>query len=255
MTDQLKNKLDRREFLGAAAAASFMIIKPQLVRGTDANSQLRFGILGCGGRATAEGSSFVENAGRRVTAIADLFADQLEKGRQHFDGIQQAKGYAPIDSSQLFKGPNAYQEIANSKEVDFILITTPPYFHQHHLETIVARRQARLLRKAGRGGRSGSTSRHQHRREGAGQAELGGGIPDLQCPAHGGADAATFTTARWGRSLPGSPTIIAAISTGRIGRTPHPKKSGCATGCGIASSPATSSWSKTFTLSTCATGC
>src|SRR5208283_1745604 len=137
MTDQLKNKVGRREFLGAAAAASVMLIKPQLVRGTAANSQVRFGILGCGGRATDEGSSFVENAGARVTAIADLFADQLEKGRMHFDGLQQAKGYAPIDPAQLFKGPNAYQEIAASKEVDFILITTPPYFHPHHLETVV----------------------------------------------------------------------------------------------------------------------
>ena len=138
MTDQLKSKVGRREFLGAAAAASFMILKPQHVRGTAANSQVRFGILGCGGRATAEGSSFVENAGARVTAIADLFADQLEKGRKHFDDLQQAKGYAPIDASQLFKGPNAYKEIAASKEVDFILITTPPYFHPHHLETVVA---------------------------------------------------------------------------------------------------------------------
>jgi predicted dehydrogenase len=138
MTDQNSSKLGRREFLGAAAAASFMILKPQHVRGTAANSQVRFGILGCGGRATAEGSSFVENAGARVTAIADLFADQLEKGRQHFDTLQQAKGYAAIDPSQLFKGPNAYKEIAASKEVDFILITTPPYFHPHHLETVVA---------------------------------------------------------------------------------------------------------------------
>jgi predicted dehydrogenase len=138
MTDQSKSKLGRREFLGAAAAASFMILKPQHVRGTAANSQVRFGILGCGGRATAEGSSFVENAGARVTAIADLFADQLEKGRTHFDALQQAKGYAPIDPAQLFKGPNAYKEIAASKEVDFILITTPPYFHPQHLETVVA---------------------------------------------------------------------------------------------------------------------
>jgi len=137
MTDQHTGKLGRREFLGAAAAASFMILKPQQVRGTAANSQLRFGILGCGGRATAEGSSFVENADARVTAIADLFADQLEKGRRHFDNLQQAKGYALIDASQLFKGPNAYKEIADSKEVDFILITTPPYFHPHHLETVV----------------------------------------------------------------------------------------------------------------------
>ena len=80
----------------------------------------------------------MKNAGARVTAIADLFPDQLQKGCQHFDALQQAMGYAPIDSSQLFKGPNAYKEIADSKEVDFILITTPPYFHTHHLETVVA---------------------------------------------------------------------------------------------------------------------
>jgi predicted dehydrogenase len=138
MTDQQKSKMGRREFLGAAAAASFMILKPQQVRGASANSQIRFGILGCGGRATEVGSSFVNHAGARVTAIADLFADQLEKGRKHFDGLQQAKGYASIDPSQLFRGPNAYQEIAASKEVDFVLITTPPYFHPHHLETVVA---------------------------------------------------------------------------------------------------------------------
>jgi predicted dehydrogenase len=138
MTHQHTNKIDRREFLGVAAVAGFMIVKPQAVRGTAANSQIRFGILGCGGRGTGVGSSFVENAGARVTALADLFADQLETGHKHFDGIQQAKGYAPIDTSQLFKGPNACQEIAQSKEVDFILITTPPYFHPQHLDTVVA---------------------------------------------------------------------------------------------------------------------
>jgi predicted dehydrogenase len=138
MSAQCKSKLDRRNFLGAAVAASFMILKPQLVRGTAANSQVRFGILGCGGRGTAVGTSFVGNAGARVTALADLFADQLEKGHKHFNDLQQAKGYAPIDPAQLFQGPNAFQEIAASKEVDFILITTPPYFHPHHLETVAA---------------------------------------------------------------------------------------------------------------------
>ena len=136
MTDQIKPQLGRREFLGAAAA-SFMIVKPQLVRGTEANSQVRFGILGCGGRGHAVGTGFVENAGARVTALADLFGDQLEAAQRHFDELQQAKSYARIDPAQLFKGPDAYQQIAASKEVDFILITTPPYFHPHHLETVV----------------------------------------------------------------------------------------------------------------------
>ncbi len=137
MTDQSKKQLGRREFLGAAAAASFMIMKPQLVRGTQANSQVRFGIMGCGGRGHAVGTGFVQDAGARVTALADLFGDRLDAAHKHYDEIQQSKGYAAIDPAQLFKGPNAYKDIAASKEVDFILITTPPYFHTHHLETVV----------------------------------------------------------------------------------------------------------------------
>ena len=140
MVDGLIEKISRRRFLSAAAAtaAGMMIVKPGAVRGSEANSALRMGILGCGGRGTAVGTGFVDNTNTRVVALADLFADQLEAGRKHFDEHQQAKGYAAIDSSQLFRGPKAYQQIAASKELDFILITTPPYFHPLHLETVVA---------------------------------------------------------------------------------------------------------------------
>ena len=40
-------------------------------------------------------------------------------------------------SSQLFHGSRAYQAIANSKEVDAVLIASPPYFHPQHLEAVV----------------------------------------------------------------------------------------------------------------------
>jgi myo-inositol 2-dehydrogenase/D-chiro-inositol 1-dehydrogenase len=135
-----ETKISRRNFLGSAAvsAAGFMVIKPQMVRGTEANSVVRFGILGVGGRGTDVGSGFVENAGARVTALADLFADQLEAGRRHFDGLQGKKGIPAIDSSQLFRGPEAYRRIVESKEVDFILVSSPPYFHPQHLEAAVA---------------------------------------------------------------------------------------------------------------------
>ena len=46
MTEQSKNKLDRREFMGAAAAAGAILIRPELVRGTAANSDVRLGLLG-----------------------------------------------------------------------------------------------------------------------------------------------------------------------------------------------------------------
>jgi myo-inositol 2-dehydrogenase/D-chiro-inositol 1-dehydrogenase len=140
MTNDKKteHKMGRRQFLGATAAAGFMIIKPHLVRGTAANSQVQMGVLGCGGRGTAVASGFVTNTNTRIVALADLFEDQLAKGQRRFDALQKDKGYAPIASDQLFKGPKAYEQIIASKEPDFILITTPPYFHPQHLEAVVA---------------------------------------------------------------------------------------------------------------------
>ncbi len=115
-----------------------MFLKPELVRGTAANSAVRVGLLGCGGRGTEDASNLVDTGGARVVALADMFQDQLDKGRAHFDEIQKAKGFAALDPSQLFLGPRAYKQIVASKEVDAIVIATPPYFHPQHLEAVVA---------------------------------------------------------------------------------------------------------------------
>lgn len=133
------DRLDRRKFIGAAAAtAGVMFISPSLARGTAANSAIRVGLLGCGGRGTADASSLIETGGARIVALGDMFQDQLDAARANFDKIQQAKGHAALDPSQLFVGPNAYELIAASKEIDAIVVATPPYFHPQHLEAVVA---------------------------------------------------------------------------------------------------------------------
>src|SRR5579859_7462057 len=133
------NELDRRKFIGVAAAtAGAMLIKPELVRGTAANSAVRVGLLGCGGRGTEDASNLVDTGNARVVALADMFQDQLENAKKHFDEMQQGKGYAAIDASQIFVGPKAYQQMAASKEVDAVVIASPPYYHPQHLEAIVA---------------------------------------------------------------------------------------------------------------------
>src|SRR5215831_922913 len=101
-------ELDRRKFIGVAAVtAGAMLIKPELVRGTAANSAVRIGLLGCGGRGTEDASN-----------LADMFQDQLDNAKKHFDEMQQGKGYAAIDASQTFVGLKAFQQMAASKEVD-----------------------------------------------------------------------------------------------------------------------------------------
>src|SRR5213595_1745118 len=134
----LSNEVDRRKFIEVAAVtAGAMLIKPSLVRGTAANSAVRVGLLGCGGRGTEDASNMVDTGGARVVALADMFQDQLDNAKKHFDEMQQGKGYAAIDASQIFVGPKAYQQMAASKEVDAVVIATPPYYHPQHLEAIV----------------------------------------------------------------------------------------------------------------------
>src|SRR5258707_14102355 len=147
MSDEMKqgasnspsDTVDRRKFIGTAAmTAGMMFLRPERVRGTAANSEVRVGLLGCGGRGTEDATNLVDTGGARVVALGDLFQDQLDKARETFNKMQQAKGYSALDESQLFVGPNAFQKMASSKEVDAIVIATPPYFHPQHLEAAVA---------------------------------------------------------------------------------------------------------------------
>lgn len=134
-----RDKLGRRKFIGVTAAtAGALFLKPELVRGTAANSAVRVGLLGCGGRGTEDATNLIDTGNARVVALADLFRDQLDAAQANFDKLQQAKGYAALDPSQLFLGPNAFQQIAASKEIDAIVIATPPYYHPDHLEAVVA---------------------------------------------------------------------------------------------------------------------
>ena len=131
-------KVGRREFMSTAAAAGLMIVKPQLVRGTAANSALRVGLLGCGGRGKGVATALAQHPNARYVALADLFSDQLDKAKQHFDALATRKGYAGIDPKLMFKGPKAYQAIAESNQIDVVHIATPDFFHPQHLEAVIA---------------------------------------------------------------------------------------------------------------------
>ncbi len=128
------DSMNRRAFLGASALT---IVGSSLVRGTQANSAVRVGLLGCGGRGTADATSMVENAGAQVVALADLFEDRLEKGRKYFNDLASKNGYGAIDPALLFKGPKACEQIVAAKNIDAIVIATPPYFHPQHLSAVV----------------------------------------------------------------------------------------------------------------------
>ena len=133
-----QSQVGRREFLGAAAAAGVTILKPRLVFGTQANSAVRLALLGCGGRGTNVTGSFIENTGAVVTALGDLFPDQLETGKAMLDAAAAKAGKPAIDAKNLFRGPDAYKQLFASKDVDAVYIATPPFYHPMHLEAALA---------------------------------------------------------------------------------------------------------------------
>ncbi len=130
--------MDRRKFVGGAAAASgILLLKPKTVFGYEASSAVRLALLGCGSRGTSVAESFLNNTSARVVALADLFPDKLEPAKTRIDQISDQKGYPKIDPKMMFHGYKAFEEVASSPDVDAVQISTPPWFHVQHLDAAV----------------------------------------------------------------------------------------------------------------------
>jgi predicted dehydrogenase len=130
--------MNRRDFIQAGTASGLLLLKPKTVFGSEANSAVRLGLLGCGNRGTAVATSFSKSTTAQVVALADIFPDKLAAGKAHFDEVNSALGRAPIDNKLLFHGPLAFEQLAASPDVDLIQISTPPFFHVQHLGAAVA---------------------------------------------------------------------------------------------------------------------
>ena len=148
MTDPKTTTTGRREFLGTAAvAAGITILKPSVVFGTQANSAVRLGLLGCGGRGRNVMGSFLENTPAVLAAIGDMFKDNLDAGSAELNGVSQKLNKPAVDAAHLFKGPHAYEQLFASKDVDAVYIATPPWFHPMHGEAALAAGKHTYLEK------------------------------------------------------------------------------------------------------------
>jgi len=142
---QSKKNLSRRSFLkGAAPAATFTIVKPQMVRGVG-KEKLKAGIIGCGGRGTAAVHDLLSgNPNVELVAMADLFEDHLEQSLRRlrdpngrFKGIQDR---IKVDPEHRFVGFDAYKKLLQT-DIDIVLLTTPPGYRPIHFEAAVEARK------------------------------------------------------------------------------------------------------------------
>jgi len=125
----------RRDFLktAAAATAGLVIVKPESVRGAPANSALRVGLIGCGGRGRFVSRFFPQHTTAKIVAIADPFKDRVDSVKRELDKLQKG---AELDEKRCFVGLDAYKALIESG-VDAVLVESPPYFHPLHAATAV----------------------------------------------------------------------------------------------------------------------
>jgi predicted dehydrogenase len=127
-TDKIEQQFGRRKFIARAGAAamSFTIIEPPLVRGTGANSKIRLGIIGCGMRGKWIADIFAKHGGYKIVATADYFQERAEElGDKH--GVARANCYARL---------SGYKRLLD-QEPDAVAIESPPYFHPEQAEAAV----------------------------------------------------------------------------------------------------------------------
>lgn len=138
MNDLTKaNPVSRRRFVQTAALGSgVMIASAKTALGSEANSRLQLGVIGCGGRGNSDAISFLRSTNTRVAAISDLFADRLESTRENINRRHREMEIPEIGESMLFEGPDGYKKLLEA-EIDVVLITSPPYFHPEHLNAVV----------------------------------------------------------------------------------------------------------------------
>jgi len=132
----MNNTLGRRKFM-KTATAGITLLEAKSVFGTPANSAVNMGIIGCGGRGTHLGVSFMENTGARVTAVADLFEDKLAAGAKRLNESLRKKGLPELRENRLFLGSKAYLRLLELNDIDAVVIATPHFVHPEQASAAV----------------------------------------------------------------------------------------------------------------------
>src|SRR5438094_10616965 len=96
----MKDQTTRRELV-TAGDSSLLLLKPQTVRGAEANSALSVGLIGGGRRGTYVSGVFTKNEFAEIAALCDIYDDQLAAATPKFAGARTCKIYSDLPASDL----------------------------------------------------------------------------------------------------------------------------------------------------------
>ncbi|MFV0268945.1 MAG: Gfo/Idh/MocA family protein [Draconibacterium sp.] len=117
---------------------------PPMLDEVPAGTELKAGIIGCGGRGTGAAINFLEAGGSTVTvtALGDVLKDRLDSCR---DKIKNEKGLE-VPAENCFVGFDAFEKVIDSG-VDIVILATPPKFRPEHFAAAVKARKHVFMEK------------------------------------------------------------------------------------------------------------
>ena len=155
-----KNKdLNRRQFLGTAAAISALgtgalmsackgganvaeLNLPPLLDQAPDGRELKAGLVGCGGRGRGAMINFLDSGPNlKVVALADVFQDRIDKAKE----VLKEKNLE-VPDEKCFLGFDAFRKVIDSG-VDVVILATPPHFRPEHFEACVTARKHVFMEK------------------------------------------------------------------------------------------------------------
>ncbi len=110
----------RREFLASAG-----------LLGSQTNSAVTIGLVGCGRRGIFNAQIFAKNRNARVVSVCDIYDDMLAVGVKHFPGAATYKRYEDVLKS----------------DVDAVLLAAPPHTRPEQFEMAVEARKHIFMEK------------------------------------------------------------------------------------------------------------
>ncbi|MCX7012101.1 MAG: Gfo/Idh/MocA family oxidoreductase, partial [Candidatus Sumerlaeota bacterium] len=154
MDTQSQRGVSRRDFVKTTAAGAAAMTALGTNYAYPAGSdRTRIALIGCGGRGTADAMNCLRSApGVEIVAMGDLFQDRLDSSLQRMRQGKNKKGQegtAPIEEEvdiaaqvkvkddHCFVGWDAYEKVFALKDVDLVLLTTPPGFRPIHFKAAI----------------------------------------------------------------------------------------------------------------------